>query len=264
MKKSTSHKILAFILAFIMIGSVLSVLAPSSPSTRGREIKKEVAFENYKDAFRIIPPNIAIFQYVKTDNIKNTDLELWLIQNKLISSQDVRAAMVVDFYNGLWVELVNNNRSEIKYSYSRVVEYGNYSLKDNNGIVLADEVSPYVYGPQPVVEYVLDLMEDGNLTNAYSEIYEKYNLSILGDNYDYVQIRAGNVTNGSDLLFVGIRYTGDGLYERISAYHLSEENVILLDTGNKTRFLEYNLTYVDDFRVKRVVGDFKSVIEDPL
>ena len=74
----------------------------------------------------------------------------------------------------------------------------------------------------------------------------------------------GNITNYSDLLFIGIKYLPSGNYERVSAFHITQENVIIVDRGNKTRFLEYNISYNGDFRIKRVVGNFTSIIEDPL
>ncbi len=264
MESSKQYKILALILAIIMIGSVLAVFAPSSPKKEVK-VKKKLEIHSFKDIMEYTPPDIALFQYVDMERLNGTELGAWVKEKKIVPTSAVEWATSVDFQNGLWVNFFRTlNDTPVTYPSSGTVEYGNYTLKDRNGIVLLDEIIPYVFGPQPVVENVIDLIDGKTNQSAFSAYYQPYNMSIFGDNFDYVQIRVGNLTAYSDLIFVGIKHLQDGNYERVSAFHLTQGNVILVDRGNKSRFLEYNITYSNGYRIKRVVGNFTSVIEDPL
>ncbi len=264
MESSKQYKILALILAIIMIGSVLAVFVPSSQK-KVIKIKKKLDIRSFKDVLHYTPPGIALFQYVNMKKINGTELEAWILQKKLVPSPDVEWGATIDFQNGLWLNFFRTiNDTPVTYPSSGEVRYGNYTLKDRNGIVLLDEVTPFVFGPQPVVENVIDLIEGKTNQSALSSYYEPYNLSIFGEDFDYVQIRTGNLTAYSDLIFVGIKHLPDGNYERVSAFHLTQSNVILVDKGNRTKFIEYNITYTQNYRIKRVVGNFTSIIEDPL
>ena len=267
-----SARILAFVLALIMIGSVFAYVMRGGTQNK-REVKE--IFSDFRDYINITPKSAYLIEYVNLSYLylnKDDPLREY-IDHKLknILRPEIFSRSIISFPNGFrsivlaycydtvqsYFYFVDTNLSKVYFAYNSELKIGNYTVKVRPGIALLDEISPVVVGYIKPVSDVVEILE-GNETglSEYHKYLSRINGSFLYAWYtygDYAKstIKANN-SSMADFFFEGYRFNETNKsYEKVWALHFIG-NYFFAKT-NKTEYC-YIRSYDDGFSVA-VLGD---------
>ena len=267
MIEKKSARILAFILAIIMIGSVLAyaVRGPSKPEER--EIKFDMG-ENLNDWLKYVPSSTGYVLYYEYNRSINETL-LKMIYNSTSDNIDPYVLRVFKpdfpYFKRMLVGyptiyFIDVGRSKVYFTTQQKDEYRGYTVKLGNVFgkvfALVDEVHPVVLGYPSTVSAVVNLI-NGNGTSLADE-YGNYTSKINGS-FSYVRIISGDVatrniqSNGTpmaDFYFEGYRMNGT-MFEKVVGIHFLG-NYFFVES-NKTEYY-YCMNYGNGFSLA-VMGD---------
>ncbi len=252
MEKKTA-RLLAFILALIMIGSVLVYAFRNPSKPEEREIKFDMG-ESWRDWIKYIPGEteyILFYDYGE----KNKSLKFF-IYNSTIRNVNlyVFRDLKPEFYYFKKLMICNMNtylvdvgKTKVYFVYTRKDNYLGFDIKLGNVagriIALSAQTNPIVIGYPSYVAGVIRVIR-GDEAGFYAK-YKNYT-DRIGDEFSYVTIVAGklartmfqsNNTSIADFYFEGYRIN-DSLFEKVVAIHF---------TGNyffaKSREIENKTVY---------------------
>ncbi|MFO7968002.1 MAG: hypothetical protein R6U44_10440 [Archaeoglobaceae archaeon] len=246
-----SARLLAIVLALIMVGSVFAMM-PGSDTTTKRDVK--YSFSGLQGYMDILPPGMSQIIYTNTsgtndekllnytNNVMTNNFQRAVFSN-LGGLQELNGFLVAGYDDGL-LYLIDVNRTEVYHSG----EAGNYSglaVKTSDRIMMTPETSPFLIGTQKHVRSSIDLIS----AESKSE-YSDY-VSRAPGNFDVVFMFPGesaqglmgsNFTNYTDFYMEGIR-TNDSMYEKVVAMHFQDSRGGFRDS-NVTDY--YNFTNFED------------------
>jgi len=239
-----SARMLAFLLALIMLGSVFAYMIGGGTSEK-REVSARL--DNFREYVNWTPAdanyieyyNLSYLAYLTTIN-KNDPLALMVNQklNQLLipaifSRQvlevtgGISQVMVADFGATVPLYFVDAQMNKIYFAKDGEEKYGNFTLQlKRPGIALVSELSPLVVGYKPLVEKVVETVEGkypayGNNTYSY--------LSRINGSFAYAFIMQGDLVRNAikignespaDFFFEGYRYNFENKsYEKVWAMH---------------------------------------------
>ena len=251
--ETKSARLLALLLALIMVGSVFAYMFRSSTTPSEREIKFEMGrFPKY---LKYVPDGAQFIMYLDF-NLKDKDSELYKIQNDAFKSQldpitfghlafankvRIKDVLIAKYPYPLY--FVDVNRSKIYFAYENKEVYRGFTVKLRKNVALIDEISPFVVGYPAFVYNVADLVENNSNNYVYNYTSRvcnfttpdlSYALLIYGD-YAKSQLKSKNESIG-DYYLVAYRMNGS-LYEKVVAIHFIKNGFFV--STNKTK----NVTY---------------------
>ncbi len=256
-----SARILALILAVIMVASALVYIFRSPSVKEGREIKFDMGNE-WNDWIKYLPNST---EYVIYANLreKNETLKVF-IYNQTIENlnpyvfRDFRPTsfekiMIIDYYN----YLIDVNRSKVYFAYQMKDKYKNFTLKTGISAgrfyTVVDETHPVILAHPKYAKAIIDSIHDSeNFTSKYN-----YTSRIDGK-FSYVFIVAGDLAkrtltdNGTpiaDFYFEGYRMNGS-IYEKVVGIHFLKYYFFANKTENVTYY--YYKNYDDYFSIARI------------
>ena len=259
-----SSKILALILAIVMIGSILTYGFKGTTKIEEREIKFEMG-ENLSDWLKYLPSQeqMVLFYNYQTEN----KTLLQLIYNSTLNNIDPYLLRVfkpdLPYYNklliGQTVYFIDVGKVKVYFTTQSKNEYMNYTVKVSNvfgkPLALVDEVNPVIIGNPETVVHVLNLI-NGNGTSLIDEY--KY-LTRINGSFDYAFIITGdlakstivsNNTPVADFYFEGYRMNGS-LFEKVVGIHFIGNYFFV--KSNETEYYFYE-NYDDGFSLA-IMGD---------
>ncbi len=280
-----SARILAFLLALIMLGSVFAYMMRS-----GNVEKREVLLKlnDFREYVNITPKGAYYFEYVNLKQLVTLDREDPLRQfvEKKLNDLLVRSIFsrtvlevpggfeeifVASYNPAVSLYFVNTNMSKVYFAKDSEVKYGNFTVQlRKGGLALIDELSPFVVGYTPLVRKVVDVVE-GREDSVGNETY-KY-LSRINGSFVYASFVYGDVAKQAikaenesvaDFFFEGYRYNAtNGSYEKVWAMHFIGN--FFFGKMNKTeqKFEYYRVYNFNDGFGIAVMGDknFTKVVE---
>jgi len=262
-----SARILALILAFIMIGSILAYAfrGPSKPEER--TIKFDMG-NSLKDWLRYIPNSteyILYFNY-STDNRSL----LSFVYNATVSAMrymDPYAFSLFEPRNiGMFkrmlighpeLYLVDLEKRKVYFAYEAKREYYGYNVKISKRIMgryyaMTDDIHPIVYGyPDSVIGTLYIIANHGN--GSIMDVYGNYTNRINGT-FKYAIMVTGETAKSSiqsngtpmaDFYFEGYRMNGT-MFEKVVGIHFIGNYFFV--KSNKTEFY-YCRNYDDGFSI---------------
>ncbi|HIP58124.1 MAG TPA: hypothetical protein EYH00_02315 [Archaeoglobus profundus] len=264
-KLERSQKILALILALVMIGSILTYAFRGTIKIEEREIKFEMG-KNLSDWLRYLPSQeqMVLFYNYQT---KNKTL-LHFIYNSTLNNIDPYILRVLKpdlhYYKklliGQTVYFIDVGKVKVYFTAQSKSKYMNYTVKVSKvfgrTLALVDEVDPVIIGNPEAVIHVIDLIR-GNGTSLIDKY--KYLMRINGS-FDYAIIVSGNLakrlirsnnTSIADFYFEGYRMNGT-LFEKIVGIHFIGNYFFV--KSNKTKYYFYK-NYDDGFSLA-IMGDY--------
>ncbi len=232
MAKTRSARLLAVILALIMIGSIAAFGIRGIGQAPKRNVKYEA--KNLNEIIEIIPDGADQILYINlTEKIdrnllnysntiikKNTIPEF--IQGLKLTST-IKRFTVVSYPDGL-LYLLDVNKTKVYYTAKRKINYMGYDIKISYyDVAMCDQISPLILGTP---NKVLNLIECVNkLKSNFSKSIGNYT-SRIGKEYVISMILYGETAkdmskNLSDFYFIGYRMNGT-YYEKFVALHFIE------------------------------------------
>ena len=266
--KGRSARLLAFILALIMVASVLaySFRNPSKPELR--EVKFDMG-EDWRSWLEYIPNTtgyVVYFDYTEENDtlrsyiynrtahyIYNVSQNPYLFRDFRPSIAFFSRMMITDLYNCL----IDVNRSKVYFAYKHKDTYKNFTMKVGRVVrwlyAMVDEVHPVILANPLYAMKIIDLMDNG--TDCFLKDYGKYTSRINGS-FSYTFLLAGesakraltdNGTPIADFYFEGYRMNGS-IYEKVVGMHFIGYYYFVKtnETLNRTTYYYYK-NYDDRF-----------------
>jgi len=266
-----SARLLAFVLALIMVASALVYAFRNPSKPEEREIKFDMG-KDWKDWIRYLPNGTGYIVYLNYTE-KNETLKKF-IYNKTLNNVNpyvfrefrptinyFRSMMIFDYYN----YLIDLNRSKVYFAYKQKDVYKNFTLKTGFAVgrlyTVVDETHPVILAYPSYAKAVINVIT-GNST-GFTEDYGNYTSRINGS-FSYAFILAGDMAkstltdNGTpiaDFYFEGYRMNGS-VYEKVVGIHFLRYYFFVKtnETANKTVYYYYK-NYDDGFSIA-VMGSY--------
>ncbi len=266
-----SARLLAFVLALIMVASALVYAFRNPSKPEEREIKFDMG-ENWKDWIRYLPNGTGYIVYLNYTE-KNETLKKFIYNRTLNNINPYvfrdfrptinyfRSMMIFDYYN----YLIDLNKSKVYFAYKQKDVYKNFTLKTGVSAgrlyTVVDETHPVILAYPSYAKKVIDTIT-GNST-SFNEEYGNYTSRINGS-FSYAFILAGDTAksaltdNGTpiaDFYFEGYRMNGS-VYEKVVGIHFLRYYFFVKTnkTANKTAYYYYE-NYDDGFSMA-VMGSY--------
>ncbi|HID42582.1 MAG TPA: hypothetical protein EYP30_02205 [Archaeoglobaceae archaeon] len=256
--ETKSARLLALILALIMIGSVFAMLPRGEKAVFQREIKYE--FEGFDEWLKCLQPSPDQIIYVnaKTDDEELKDyIDSIIVKNwnryifaNLRLDSPIQNMLVASYRDGL-IYMIDVNKTRIFYAGQKE-DYKGLNVKYSNGVMLVSEISPFIIGTAPRVASAVDSILSGHNTldlvsNYTSRIPNNFNIIFMfyGE-YANMLISGGNFSDYIDFYLEGIK-VNESKYEKIVAIHFKSTGGFANYSVNDTEVTEYyNFTNYDD------------------
>ena len=277
--ESKGARILAILLALIMIGSVLTYAARRSQTTHEREVQF-IFPDGFNGIISHIPPGTDQVVYVNMENSNPRFSEILkrTVTNNMDSiffshlrlSQGVKRFMVCS-YSGNFPEilyLIDVNRTRVFYTYESEDLYDGYKIKSNKGVSLVDQTSPFLLGTTPIITKTLDVItkkakrtlasEVGNYTSRMPN--GDYNLIIMFKGNAVKQFVRGNTSNFFDFYLAAYRINASNpsYYEKVVLMRFVKNGGFV--SSNKTAYYTYknfkdglSLAVMDDTNLTKLM-----------
>ena len=288
MMEKKSARILAFILALIMIGSVLAYAfrGPSKPEER--TVKFDMG-DSLKDWLRYIPNSteyIIYFNYTTTN-----ETLLRLIYNATIKNLDPYAfTFFKPSYIGMFKRMligypelyfIDLGKKKVYFSFDYKRNYYGYDVKikrfESRYYAMTSEVHPVIYGyPYSVIDVLKVIANNGT---SLVDKYGNYTRRINGS-FDYAIIVTGKTamnsiqSNGTpiaDFYFEGYRMNetnGTRMFEKVVGIHFLGNYFFV--HSNKTAYYYcknyedgFSIAIMDDYNLTKLINttpEIRSVI----
>ncbi len=235
-----SARILAFLLAFIMLGSVFAYMFSGG---KPEERKVLIEVEDFRELVNLTPSGAVYFEYVNLSYaamLEKNDPLRSMVENAAKNMMDPRIfnRMVVEVPSGIRevfaASYVNRStplyfadaaKRKVYFVADETVEVGNLTVKLHGNIALIDDVSPFVIGYAPLVLAAAETIEGKNSSCSGLAKY----LSRINGSFAYAYFLSGdaakrafkiNNSSAADFFFEGFRYNwSSGMYEKVWGVH---------------------------------------------
>ncbi len=270
-----SAKILALILALIMIGSVFAYALRGSQTTPERKIIYNVS--NFKETLNLLSNS----RYVYFLNFNVTDKNMTSLVSSywksFVYSDPLFRYLRFTQLNSMFYAMFNQTifgssylylfdagESKIFFSFDKERKYRNITIKVKDGYGFAENINPAPIGTLDEVYSFIDKVSEKNFSNKYSEIISK-----LPDiNYNFAIILFGESANSSirmknstgeiaDFYFEGIAVNSSGGYDKVVAINFLQ-NVFFVESNfteyyNVTRIGGFNIAFMHDSNFTKII-----------
>mgnify|MGYP000518946076 CR=1 FL=1 len=258
--QTKSARLLAFLLALIMIGSVLAYAFRGGTSS-SREIKADLGegteLLRYANGDEIIyfnfTPNSSLM-ILANAYMKNVFKDQIFRHFSLSSGASIREMVVsYNYTDGNYLYMINIGGKKAYFSYTDKETYNGFEVRVNGPYAAVLQTSPILLGTYPAVLDAVDIYNDkktGDLstTNYTSQIGQaEFMLVFKGDVLD--NIMSGNVS--ADFYAIAYRMNGS-YYEKVVVMHFTEPNVFFV-RSNQTA---YNYVKNVDGLSISIMGDY--------
>jgi len=272
-----SARILALILAFIMLGSVFAYMSHGGVVEK-RDVKLKLEFWDCID----LTPENGLFFYFNLTELKGLMKKLGE-KDPLVNFTQMEAthALSSDYLNGRIVQFtqpinefilaeygyfllyfINENDSKVYFAKDTEYFVGNHSVMlSKYGVAMISEISPLVIGYSPLVVEVAKNLNDVRKTE-YSDYLSRINGTFVFAFFTFGNETSNvvrlNQTNESimDFFFQGFRYNFTSQqYEKVWGVHFTQ-NYFFTEMNESERGFEYYYfeNFEDGFSIA-VIGD---------
>jgi hypothetical protein len=221
-----SARILAVILAFIMLGSVFAYMMRGTRNVETREVV--IRLDDFREYVKYVPRGAIFFEYVNMSYLQLPEGDqLRYTVNKMLQDLLIREIfsrsiieiphgftqiLRVYYPNNMPLYFVDAKMTKIYFAKQDEMKVGNYSVPVRPGIALFDKISPFVIGNPTAVRVVVEIFQgkDESVANETYPYLSRINGSFLYAWFTFGEA-AGRVlkvnnTSISDFFFEGWGY----------------------------------------------------------
>jgi len=268
-----SAKILALLLALIMIGSVFAYALRGAQTTPQREVVYEVrdfrkTLDLLSDAQYVYYLNFS----VKDENVSKFISNYWMSLANDPVFRYIRFSRLDSMFYALfnqtvfgpeYIYLFDTGNSKIFFSYDRKTEYKNVTVKIKDGYGFAENVNPAAIGTLNNVYDFIDRIS-GNESGRYHNLTSK----LPPINYDFAVVLLGETANSTirlenssgkmaDFYFEGIGVNESGGYDKVVAINFLQ-NIFFVESNiteyyNVTRYGGFNIAFMHDDNFTKIL-----------
>ncbi len=268
-----SARILALILAFIMLGSVFAYMFPRSTPEK-RDVPENTSFYYFnltelKLLYNKLGPKDPLVNFTgleATHALHSNYLNARIVQ---FDSNSIREFILAE-YGYYQIYFINENDSKVYFAKDTEYSIGNYTIQVSKyGVAMLDEISPLVIGYYPLVIEVAKNLNENRKTECSSYISRLNStfvnaFSICGKMTG--EIFKLNQTNESivDFFFQGFRYNFTSQqYEKVWGVHFTQNYFFAELNETEKDFDYYYFENFDDGFSIAVMGDknFRKVLD---
>jgi len=273
--ETRSARLLALLLAIIMLGSVLAYAIKGGSGSPERNVKFEMG-DDFYSYMRYLPAGVsqAVYMDLNTENatlrsyvgnIMHRNLDPYLFHPNIIQlTHGIERMMVASYPDGI-LYFIDVNKTKVYFRHDKKDNYMGYTMKIEQGLALTEDISPVVYGTSASVAKTIEVVA-GN-ANSQLDVAGNYTERLPYDNYNFAlvffgdaakELMKGNETSYIDFYFAGFRMNGS-LYEKVVAVHFTTTGAFV--KSNVTAY--YNYTNYDDGFSVAVMQDtnFTKILE---
>ena len=256
--QNKSARLLAFLLALIMLGSVLAYAFRGGTSP-GREIKAElgngIELLKYAGGDEIIyfnfTPNSSLMLLANA-YLQNVFKDQIFRHFSLSTGASIKEMVVsYNYTDGNVLYMIDIGRKKAYFTYTEKETYGGLEVRVNGPYAAVFQTSPILLGTYSAVLDAIDVYEGrkpAEIANYTSQIgHAEFMMIFKGDVLKSVM--SGNVS--ADFYAVAYRMNGS-YYEKVVVMHFTEPNVFFIK-GNQTA---YNYVKNMDGLSISVMGDY--------
>ncbi|WP_456478060.1 hypothetical protein [Geoglobus ahangari] len=286
-----SAKILAFILALIMLGSVLVYALKGTYTTPTREVAYDTG--GFKETLKLLTGALQVYylNFNTTDqNMVNLIDAYWrsLATDPLFAY--LRFTSLSSMYYVLYPQtalgyspymyLFDVGSSKVFFSYDTKQEYNGVTIKVKRGYGFTENTNPVAVGTLDAVMNYIDLISGERKENSS---YAQYIDRLPDMQYDFAIVLFGEAANQSirmngtggmvaDFYFEGIAVNSSGGYDKVvainflqSVFFVEAENVT--QYYNVTRYNTLNIAFMHDTNFTKILTakpEMRAVIIQPV
>ncbi len=271
--ESKGARLLAILLALIMIGSVIAIMKPGTQ--RKTVPEREVIFyfpESFQELTFQIPSGADHIIYV---DFTDSDPQLYSVLKQVVENnrdpvffhglplQGINSMMILR-YPGVFPEklyLIDVNKTKVFFTHDSEDNYKGFKIKSRQGISLVDGTSPFLLGTTHIVVKTLDVITGSENNTLGSEI-GNYTKRMPQGRYNLVKVLRGDAIrqfmHGNTSFFdfyleaYRINKTPNGtFYEKVVLMNFIKNGQFV--SSNKTAYYSYT-NFKDGLRIA-VMGD---------
>ncbi len=285
-----SAKILALILALIMVGSVLVYAFKGGYTTPSREVKYSVS--GLRDTLKLVSDSSKIYYLdFRTEDPNLTQLidAYWQSLSQDYIFRYIRFTSVnstvyaeyspvsIGYYPYLF--LFDVGSSKVFFTYDEKQEYDGVTLKLKGSYGMAENVNPIAVGTVDAVMRYVDTISGKKKVNiTYAEYISKlpdleYRFAVILTGSSADQIIRMNKSAGpvTDFYFEGIAVNDTGGYDKVIAMNF-KQNVFFVKSNvtayyNVTRYGDLNIAFMHDTNFTKIVTakpEMRAVFIEPV
>ncbi|MCX8172801.1 MAG: hypothetical protein N3D09_04230 [Archaeoglobaceae archaeon] len=273
-----SARILALILAFIMLGSIFTLI-PMETKVEKRDVKLKIDdFRNWVDLapengffyyFNMTELNYLAKRLGKNDPLVNftsegaiNSLNLGYLHSNIVQFTHPINKFLYVSYGGFPVYFIDENTSKVYFATDTEYIISNYKIQVSKyGVALLSEISPLVVGHYSIVAEIAKRAGEGNkseISNYLSRINEMGVFAFFTHGKNAEEVVRFNQTNESivKFFFQGFRYNfSSNTYEKIWAIHFKENYFFSAINETERDFEYYHFENFEDGFSVAVMGD---------
>lgn len=260
-----SAKLLAFILALIMLGSVLVYALKGSYTTPKRDVLYES--EGFKETLKLLSDSLQVYYLSFRAGDPNmvsiidaywknfaTDPVLSYVRFTELDSMYYAIYNQSELGYTPYMYLFDVGNSKVFFSYDSKQDYMGVTVKIKNGYGLAENTNPVALGTlDAVMQYIDSISGNRDINGSYAQYIDR-----LPDlNYDFAIVLFGEAANQSirlngsngriaDFYFEGISVNESGGYDKVVAINFNQ-NIFFVNAENVTEY--YNVTRYDSLNI---------------
>jgi hypothetical protein len=260
--ETRSARILALLLALIMLGSVLAYAIKRSSGSHERKNVEYVMGDDFRSYMHHLPAGVtqAVYMDLNTNNetlrsyvgdVIRKNLEPYFFNTRLIQfTHGIERMMVAAYPDGI-LYFVDVNKSKVFFKHDKKENHLGYTVKKNGDLALTDEIAPVVYGTSASVARTIDVVTGNaksqvDLANYTERLpYDNYNLALVFYGDAAKELMKSNGTGYIDFYFAGFRMNGSE-YEKVVGMHFVTTGLFV--RSNVTAYYNYT-NYEDGFSV---------------
>ncbi|WP_457591095.1 hypothetical protein [Geoglobus sp.] len=259
-----SAKLLAFILALIMLGSVLVYALKGTYTAPKRDVLYEA--EGFKDTLKLLSNSLQVYYLNFTTHDPNmvslidaywrnfaTDPVLSYVRFTKLDAMYYAVYNQSELGYTPYMYLFDVGNSKVFFSYDTKQDYMGVTVKVKRGYGFTENTNPVALGTLDAVMQYIDLISGNSKTSSYQQYIDR-----LPDlNYDFAIVLFGEAANQSirlngssgnvaDFYFEGIAVNESGGYDKVVAINFNQ-NIFFVNAENVTEY--YNVTRYDTLNI---------------
>ena len=244
-----------FIVAMMVVSTIAFFIVPNEDQGKLNSIS---------DALNMTPSGVTFARYLDVHEMRGTPLGELLTPSGVVRpyelyNAEITRMCIIVFEDGTWVEF-HQTATRPRFRYTATIDHRGHEILVREGGIGNVLTDPIIYGPTGNVKRVIGIIE-GDATPARDDF------RILQKVREPVEFERVSIEDFAEVFYMSIHRLEDGMYQRTAIYQNPSEtkatNLTQLAETAPSRELVYNIRQDEGYLIIIVIGDFRTVINEP-